>query len=395
MKVKPVRIRGDTPGGTKLPTLWGAVEDWDAIISHGYRRLSDCPEVASAVDRISELGGLMTLRMMQNTKNGDVRIKDALSRKMDVEPYSDGTRMTFISWIIQTLLLYGDGNAFVLPVTRNGYLEDLMPVPYTDAQMIADGASYKVRCGGVEFAPDDILHFRLRPDPRRPWAGCGYRLQLKSILDTLGQARETELGFMSSKWKPSVIVKVDAGADEFSSPQKRAKFLNDYIATEKAGQPWLIPGELLEVHQIKPLSLNDLAVNETVTLEKKTVAALLGVPPFLLGVGSFSEKEYNNFISSRLMPIMTGIQQELTKKLLTSSERYFRFNPRSLYSYSIKDLADVGDAQYVRGIMTGNEVRDWLGLEPKKGLDQLIILENFIPADMLGNQKKLIQKEGE
>ena len=218
---------------------------------------------------------------------------------------------------------------------------------------------------------------------------------MADVANNLKQAAKTEKGFMESKWKPSLIVKVDALTDEFSSPDGRKQLLDDYIETTTAGEPWMIPADQFSVEQVKPLTLSDLALADMVTLDKKTVASILGIPPFVLGVGDFNRDAWNNFINATIMPLARNIEQELTKKLLYSPDLFFRFNSWSLFSYSITELVSAGAEMVDRMALRRNEWRSWVNMPPDPDMDELLALENYLPADRLGDQGKLVQSGGE
>lgn len=380
----------------KRSLVWMADQNsWKNLECKGYVPLSQNPEVCTAVDTIARLIGSMTIHLMRNTPAGDVRVIDELAKKVDINPNQNLTRSEFVRWIVRTMMLDGDGNAVVYPKTRAGYLKDLIPIPAAYTAFVPDGEyGYKIMISGQEYKPDRVLHFRCNPGRFYPWLGEGYRLTLADVAQNLRQAAATEKGFMSSEYKPSLIIKVDALVDEFSSPEGRDKLLESYCRAGQAGEPWLIPAQQFDVQQVKPLTLSDLALADFVKLDKQTVASILGIPSFVLGVGDFSRDAWNSFINTTIMPMAQNIQQELTQKLLLSPDLYFRFNSWSLYSYSMTEMVEAGGQMVDRMALRRNEWRDWLGLPPDPDMDDLLALENYVPADRLGDQAKLNGGDG-
>lgn len=384
-KVQSIQASRDNKG---VIGYW--LTDGDSLSCPGYTSLADNPEIMTACHKIAELIGSLTIHLMANTEKGDQRIINELSRKIDIEPEMHMTRSTWMQAIVMNLMLYGKGNSVVVPHTYNGLIQNLEPISAGRVGFISIGyRDYKITIDGKEKNPDSLLHFVFNPDKTYLWKGKGLQVCLKDLAENLKQATRTEKGFMESKWKPSVIVKVDALVDEFASPEGRQKLLDSYVQSANVGEPWLIPADQFQVEQIRPLSLADLAIADTVQLNKRTVAAILGAPPFLLGVGEYNQAAWNNFILNTIKPICIAIQQELTKKLIVSEKMYLKFNVLSLLDWDLKTIYEVFGGLADKGIVTPNEVRDRIGMNQLEGLDTLRILENYIPVDDIGNQKKL------
>lgn len=361
----------------------------DPICIPGYTSLDKVPEIVAAVRKVAEVIGAMTIHLMQNTADGDKRIINELSRAVDIEPVKNMTRQNWMEWIVMTMLLYGKGNAIVQPHTYKGLLESLEPIAAERVMFQPVGyRDYKVVIDGKEKNPSSVLHFAFNPDKTYPWKGNGLTVTLRDLAQNLRQAAATEKAFLSSEYKPSIIVKVDALTEEFSGPEGRQKLLESYVKPAHPGDPWLIPAEQFEVDQVKPLTLEDLAIKDTVELDRRMVAAIVGVPPFVVGVGNYNQAEWNAFISTKAMSITKNIAAEMTKKLILSPSWYWRFNVWSLLDYNLQQVSQVLLAGSDRGFVNGDEWRDRMNLPPA-GLTEYKVLENYIPYDMSGQQSKL------
>ena len=150
----------------------------------GYTRLSDNPDVRIAVDKIADLVSNMTIHLMENTDEGDKRVRNGLSRKIDIEPHGNMTRKGWIQKIVSDLLLHGDGNSVVhIGVDpETGWIDDLKPFPMAAVNYEESGNQYFINYDGNTYRPDEVIHFVLNPDSNRPYKGTGYRVILGTSL---------------------------------------------------------------------------------------------------------------------------------------------------------------------------------------------------------------------
>lgn len=360
----------------------------------GYTKLSKNEEVIKCANIIADLVSSMTIMLMKNGEKGDSRLKNELSKKMDIYPCEYMDRKNFIFKIAKDMVL--GGNSVVLPEVDGMYIKNLHPLERENCSYRKTPDGYRILYKGQELHPDDVLHFVYVPDENEPFRGVGQKEAIIETAKMLTQAKTTKKKFLQSKWKPSMIISINADAEELMDEKMRKKVLGSYVSETEEGEPWVIPAGEIDVKTIEPLSLNDLAIQDSIKLDKQAVAAAFNMPAFMIGIGEFQKDAYNNFISTTIMSIAMIIQQQLTRKLLFSGELYFKMNYKSLLQYSLEDTISLIKGMVGGGMMTRNEGRCELDYTPvdKEGMDDYIVLENFIPVERVGDQKKLKEQEG-
>lgn len=368
--------------------VWLSGENTENILlPAGFTPVIKNEEVRKCVHRIADLVSSMTIMLMENGEAGDIRLKNELSKKIDIYPNNFMVRKNFIYKIVVDMITHG--NSVVMPRIQDGLLENLVIWDIDGVTYSGTDEEYVIQYKLQKFDPDELLHFVLIPDDLFPFKGAGFVPIIKDSIANIVQANTTKTGFLQSKWRPSLIIKVETDLEEMQIQDERKKILNSYIGDTDKGEPWIIPASEIDVKEVRPLSLQDLAIQESLQLDKKAVAAAFGVPAYMLGVGNFNKDEYNNFISSVIMPIAKVIEQELSKKITYSPRWYFKFNAKSLMQYDLSETTTHVKEMVAGGLMNRNEGRNMFDMSPVEGLDEFVVLENYIPVSEVGNQKKL------
>ena len=92
-----------------------------------------------------------------------------------------------------------------------------------------------------------------------------------------------------------MIIKVESDAEGMQIKEEREKILNSYVGDTEHGEPWIVPASEIDVKEVRPLSLQDLAIQESIELDKKAIASAFGVPAFMVGVGAFQQRRIQQF----------------------------------------------------------------------------------------------------
>ena len=362
----------------------------DILCPSGYTPLSRNEEVLRNIHKIADMVSSMPIMLMENGENGDRRIHNELSRRVDINPNRNMVRKNFIYKIVKDML--ATGNAVVYPEYSGELLENLeiWNIDQVSFWPETDG-NYSIRYRGQTFSPDEVLHFPWIPDDDYPWRGQGYTIMLKNTLKNILQAEATKTSYMKSKWKPSMIISIEADSEELQDAEKRRKILGSYTDTTEAGEPWIIPAGEIDIKTVQPLTLNDLAIQDSLQLDKKTVASVFGTPPFMIGVGDFNKEAYNNFIETIIMNIARVIEQVMTRGLIWKKEWHFKLNSKSLKQYNLQERMTFVTEMVKDGMLNRNEGRVEFDYSPvdDPAMNEYNVLENYIPIDKVGEQKKL------
>ena len=362
-------------------------EAQNILMPSGYMPITKNEEVKKCIHKIADLISSMTIMLMENSQDGDIRLKNELAKKVDVYPNNYMTRKNFIYKVVADMLTHG--NSVVYPTHEGALLDNLTIWDINRINFYETEEAYSIQYKLQKFDPMELLHFVLIPDDILPFKGQGFIPIVKDTIANLVQANTTKTGFLQSKWRPSLIIKVESDAEGMQIQEERQKILNSYVGDTENGEPWIVPASEIDVKEIRPLSLQDLAIQESITLDKRAVASAFGIPPFMVGVGNFDKDEYNNFINVVIMPIAKSIEQEMTKKLVYAPNWYFKFNFKSLMQYDLNELTSHVRQLVAGGMLNRNEGRNAFDYSPVKGLNDYVVLENYIPVADVGNQKKL------
>lgn len=344
--------------------------------------------VYSAVKLLSELPASLPVNHLE-LKDGYFKVNqsgplaETLRRPNDFQ-----TSFTFYQTMLMRLQLRGNAFAFI---KRTADRIELIPVyqDHVGVLISPDGDEVFYQVNGVSFASDEFLHFKgMSLDGFLGLSPIQYASR------TINNAIDAER-YMEKVYERGIITTgffVTSEKLNDKSFERLQESIKGKSGIDRAGEAQLLDAGVK--FERNTLSAVDASVLEQLDYSVEEIARMFRTPKHLLyldskggSTRSFSVQA-REFLTYTLMPLMSNIEEELEKKLFTSSQEFqnsnqIRFDTKSLLRADPNERAAFYKDLFNIGSITPNEIRADEGFEPIDGGDQAFVQLNLAPLDQI------------
>lgn len=360
-------------------------------ILNGYRsvftnydgRYYDDTDIRSCVDAIARNGAKFNPKHIRYNEKGFENLNGNLQRIISRRPNEIQNAYKFYYQVISELELYNNSIIYILR-DENFKVLGLYPIHYQSIKFYEYKndiyLEFQFACGKKRFVSlKDCIHLTRFVNDDGIMGGNN-----KPIIKTLSIKHVLDEGIVNAIKTTQSIKGIVKSTKAMLKPkdvkEMRDQFVKDFIQeTDDTGI-----GGLDATTDFTPVKLEPKTADESQikSIDNKLLS-YYGVNENIIQ-SKYSEDEWNAFYESVLEPIGLQMSLEFTNKLFTSTEQYhgneiiFTSNRLQYASNNTK----INLLQYGNNVMTVNEMREVLNLEPVENGNKIMQDLNHINSDI-------------
>jgi len=361
------------------PLIFGCYDPIDAL---------QLPAVYAALSIISNSIAALPIYVKQQKDNDKTILKNHRIQKLFYNMLQ--SKYTVIKQLVWDLLLFG--NSFIYIKREGSTPVQLIYLQHGDVQIDykkeLDIVQYN--CSNHKSVPaivkqEDMLHF-VR-DPYDTINGRGFFYFAKEVIKLSGYTQQAAEDYFKSGCSLTGLLKFKNGLRGVQQKDIRNQWMQIHSHGNRGAGLGVLGGDCDYI----PISQNsaESQMLDTREFNITEIARFFNINPVLLG--DLSHSSYNDieqaqleFITHTLLPIIDLIEEELNRKLITVSTQYIDFDENALLKGNKATMSNYLTSLVSNGIMTTNEAREQIGLNPVDGGDDLIIPFTDIAQNTIG-----------
>jgi len=359
------RDEGFNVTSREIPTNYRNAYEQQEVVNRGVNMIVD--DVAEIpIDVGDKIVGLDPI--IKNIRKSRVNLL------LNIEPNPFQDINSFKRNLIIDLLI--DGNIFVYFDGRHLY-----QLPAGNIEIETHETQYITKYvyqGQVEYTPSEIIHVK-ENSFNSIYRGVPRLKPAWRTMKLLGSMRNFQDNFFKNGAVPGLVLKSPNTLREKIKERMLAAWRVRYNPNTGGRRPLILDGGL-EIDNLNEINFKDLDFQPSIAANEKIILSALGVPPLLLDSGNNANIRPNLrlYYLETILPIV--------RKINYAFERYFGFDLQEDVSRvpalqpELKDQAAYYQSLVNTGIITPNEAREAMRMEPLDGLDEV-----RIPANIAGS----------